>query len=180
MKEDQCFVGRPVGYIGNIVICILVLVTLATPGTSIAQRVNVPIQFKITGKFYEPEQKPERGSANSFTAKVENKQWRLDIERADPLRAGMLGSAILDTIFPPMLTFVGPKELTGQLTNPEIAGKSYTMTGQLYVQTRSFRLTSVKSNEKEAGAASDSQGESGSPPPASSPPAAPSNPDFAP
>ena len=76
--------------------------------------------------------------------------WSVAVgEVADVLHAGVLGSTVLDKIYPPIITFVGPKELTGQLTNPEIAGKPYTMTGQLYVQKRLFRLSSVESNEKE-------------------------------
>ena len=49
------------------------------------------------------------------------------------------------------MTFVGPKELTGQLTNPEITGKSYTLTGtgQLYIKKRLFRLTQVQGPEEE-------------------------------
>ena len=51
-------------------------------------------------------------------------------------------------IYPPIMTFVGPKELTGQLTNPEITGKSYTLTGQLYIKKRLFRLAQVQGPEE--------------------------------
>jgi len=176
MKGSHGSVRHRLGYSGTTIVGILVLVTLAAPGASIAQRApDIPMQFKIRGEFYDPQRDREKGGVNSFTANVESRQWILDIERADTLQGSMLGSSVLKRIYPPILTFVGPKELTEQLANPDILGKSYTMTGQLYVKKRMFKLDSLESNEEEGAGETvpGLQGESGPAPPAPTSPAPP-------
>ena len=72
--------------------------------------------------------------------------------------------------YPPILTIVGPKELVEQLTKPEILGKSYTITGQLYVRKRMFTLTEVVDNEEKAEEEAEAKGDSAAPSPASNNP----------
>ncbi|MEW6443726.1 MAG: hypothetical protein AB1640_22520 [bacterium] len=175
MKEDHGSLRYRAGYFWTLVLraLVFVFVSLAAPGASIAQmRPDIPIQFKIKGEFYDPEQNPEKGGVNALTANVEGKKWILDIERADALKGGVPGSTVINKIYPPTLTFVGPKELTSQLTGPDTAGKSFTMTGQLYLKTRMFRLESVESSEEggEGEPASAPQAKSRPVLPASSPP----------
>jgi hypothetical protein len=62
------------------------------------------------------------------------------------------------------MTFVGPKELVEQLTKPEILGKSYTLTGQLYVKKRMFTLTEVVNNQEKAEEEAEAKGDSAAPP----------------
>jgi hypothetical protein len=111
---------------------------------------DMPLQFQMKGEFYDPKEDPNAGGVNRFEVNVGNKQWILDIERADTLQGSMLGSSVLKQIYPPIMTFVGRKELTDPLSNPENLGRSYTMIGQLYVKKRMFRLSQVVDNEAKA------------------------------
>ena len=155
----------------SILVPLLALALLAMASTSFGQAgPDFPLQFKMKGEFYDPQKDPNAGGVNRFTVNVEDKEWILDIERADALQGSILGSSVLKKIYPPIITFVGPKELTDQLKNPEIAGKSYTLMGQLYVTKRMFTLTEVVNNEEKAETPAAAEGDSAAPPPASNNP----------
>lgn len=150
---------------------LLALALLAMASTSFGQPgPDFPLQFKMKGEFYDPQKDPNAGGVNRFEVNVEDKKWILDIERADTLQGAALGSSVLKQIYPPILTFVGPKELIEQLTKPEILGKSYTLTGQLYVKKRMFTLTEVVNNEEKAETEAAAEGDSAAPSPASNNP----------
>ena len=117
-------------------------VLLGSVKSVIAQ--DMPIQFKMTGQFLEPNKEKKPGGVNAFTVNVLKKTGVVDIDRADTLQGSMLGTTVLKQIYPPIMTFVGRKELTEPLIDPWIAGKTYTLTGQLYVQKRIFRLNTVE------------------------------------
>ena len=140
---------------------LLLLTSLVLVDSSDAQMAtDMPIQFKIRGEFYNPQENPDAGGVNRFTVHAEGRDWILDVERADTLEGSMLGSSVLKKIYPPIMTFAGPPEIMAQLKNPEIQGKSYTMTGQLYVRKRLFRLTSMVGNEEQGEAGTGSEGDS--------------------
>ena len=150
---------------------LLALTLLAMASTAFGQsRTDMPLQFQMKGEFYDPQKDPNAGGVNRFEVNVGDKKWILDIERADTLQGGALGSSVLKQMYPPIMTFMGPKELTDQLTNPENLGKSYTMKGQLYVSKRMFRLTELVNNEEKAEAEAAAEGDSAAPPPASNNP----------
>ncbi len=130
----------------------LLLTPLVLVSLSVAQMAtDMPIQFKIRGEFYNPQENPGAGGVNRFTVNADGKEWILDIERADTLEGSMLGSSVLKKIYPPIMTFVGPPDIMAQLKDPEIQGRSWTMSGQLYIRQRLFRLTSMVSNEEGEG-----------------------------
>lgn len=146
----------------SIIVSLLTLTLLATVSIASGQGgADMPLQFKIQGEFYDPQKDPDAGGVNRFEVNVEDKKWILNIERADTLQGDMLGSSVLKQIYPPIMNVVGPKELTGQLKNPEIEGKSYTLKGQLYVKKRMFRLNEVVNNEKEAKEEASTEADSG-------------------
>ena len=116
---------------------------------------DMPIQFKMTGQFLEPSKEEKVGGVNAFTVNVLKKTWVWDIDRADTLQGTALGSSVLKQIYPPIMTFVGRKELTEPLIDPWIAGKTYTLTGQLYVKKRIFRLNVVEGPMEEGEAAAE-------------------------
>jgi hypothetical protein len=150
---------------------LLALTLLAMASTAFGQsRTDMPLQFQMKGEFYDPQKDPNAGGVNRFEVNVGDKEWILDIERADALQGSILGSSVLKKIYPPIITFVGPKELTDQLKNPEIEGKSYTLMGQLYVTKRMFTLTEVVNNEEKAETEAAAEGDSAAPPPASNNP----------
>ncbi len=151
MKVNRRTVRRSVWFPRILIALVLVLTALGTASRSVAQSPPaMPLQFKIIGQFYDPEKDKNAGGVNAFTVNVLKKTWILDIESSHTLEGTALGSSILKKIYPPIMTFMGPKELTDQLTNPEIEGKTYTMTGQLYVGKRMFRLTQVQGPEEES------------------------------
>jgi len=155
--------------IGPSILAPLLAVTLlAMASTAFGQGLAaMPLQFKMKGEFYDPQKDPNAGGVNRFEVNVEDKKWILNIERADTLQGAVLGSSVLKRIYPPILTFVGPKELIEQLRKPEILGKSYTLTGQLYIKKRMFTLTEVVNNEEEAEEEAGAEGDAAAPPSAS-------------
>ena len=158
MNEQQGSLPRATWIIVNL----LSLTLLATASIAFGQGgPDMPLQFKMKGEFYDPQKDPNAGGVNRFEVNVEDKKWILNIERADTLQGGMLGSSVLKQIYPPIMNFVGPKELTDQLKNPDIEGKSYTMKGQLYVKKRMFRLNEVVNNEEKAKEAAAAESDSG-------------------
>jgi hypothetical protein len=145
-----------------VVAFVLGIVAFGTATKTLAQGgPDVPLQFKMIGQFYDPAKDKTAGGVNAFTVNVKQKQWILDIESSHTLQGSMLGSSVLKQIYPPIMTFVGPDELTRQLMGPEIEGKTYTMTGQLYVKRRLFRLTGVEGPEEEDQAEPENPDESG-------------------
>ena len=119
----------------------------------------------MIGKFYDPEKDKNAGGVNAFTVNILQKTWIWDIESSHTLQGGALGSTVLKQIYPPIMTFMGPKELTDQLIDPAAEGKTYTLTGQLYIKKRMFRLNTVEAppEENDADAKSDSDSVSGAP-----------------
>ncbi len=136
----------------------LVISVLALTGRSIAQTsADMPLQFKFIGKFYDPEIDENAGGVNRFTVNVLKKTWILDIESSHTLEGTALGSSILKQIYPPIMTFVGAKPITDQLTDPAIAGKTYTLTGQLYVNKRMYRVSNLEGPAEEEASEADDQ-----------------------
>jgi hypothetical protein len=126
-----------------------------------AQGPDQPLQFKMTGKFYEPQKHKSVGGVHSYTVNVLQKQWVFDIESSQTLQGSALGSSVLRQIYPPIMTFMGPKEFTDQLTDPAIEGKTYSLTGQLYLKKRMFRIITLEGPPEEGkeGAAPSSDAE---------------------
>ena len=158
MNENGRNVCRSVWFQMTLTTLILVLTALGTTNKALAQAgPDMPLQFKMIGQFYDPEKDKNAGGVNAFTVNVLKKTWIFDIESSHTLQGGALGSTVLKQIYPPIMTFMGPKELTDQLTNPEIEGKTYTLTGQLYIGKRLFRVNTLEGppEESDAGAKSD-------------------------
>jgi len=110
----------------------------------------MPIQFKMIGRFHDPGKDKNAGGVNTFTVNILKKTWIWDIESSHTLEGSALGSTVLKKIYPPIMTFIGPKELTDQLTNPAIEGKTYTLTGQLYIGKRLYRVNTVEGPSEES------------------------------
>ena len=153
----------------TITVFMIVLISLGTAGKSFGQRMgrDQPLHFRLAGEFHDPEKDPNAGGVNAYTVSVEEKKWIFDIERADALFGAAQGLSVLNKIYPPLMTFVGKKELVDKLKDPEIEGKSYTLEGYLYMKTRIFRLNKVEGPEEAGESESDAKGESDSDPPAS-------------
>lgn len=161
MKENRRPVCQSAWFVRTLLVLLLVLTPLATVNRSVAQPPpDMPLQFKMIGEFYDPEKDPEKGGVNAFTVNVEKRTWIFDIESSHTLEGDALGSSVLKKIYPPIMTFVGPKELIQQLINPEIAGRSFILMGQLYITKRMFRLTDVQGREQQGASGADPEVES--------------------
>lgn len=166
MNENRLTVCQSVWFPRILVLLVLGLTALGAANRAVAQGPTVmPLQFKMIGEFHDPEKDKNAGGVNAFTVNVLKKTWIFDIESSHTLQGGALGSTVLKQIYPPIMTFVGPEELTDQLTNPEIEGKTYTLTGQLYVGKRMFRVNTLEGppEESDADAKSDSASVSDAP-----------------
>jgi hypothetical protein len=168
MKQKAGLVPDGVRAFGIIAVIILIWTALGTAGDSFAQPIgsDQPLHFRFVGKFYDPDKDPDAGGVNAYTVSVEDKKWILDIERADALFGAAQGLSVIKKIYPPLMTFVGQKELVEKLKNPEIEGKPYTLEGYLYIKTRAFRLSKVQGPEEERESESDAKAGSSSAPPA--------------
>ena len=160
MNENRLTACQFVWFPRILILFVVVLTSLGTANRAAAQAgTDMPLQFKMIGKFYDPEKDKNAGGVNAFTVNVLKKTWIFDIESSHTLQGGALGSSVLKKIYPPIMTFMGPKELTDQLINPEIEGKTYTLTGQLYIGKRLFRVNAIEGppgeREGDAEAASD-------------------------
>ena len=123
---------------------LLILAALGVANPSMAQMgPEVPLQFKIIGKFYSPGKEAQTG-VNAFEVNILKKTKILDVVSSHTLEGTMLGSTVLQKIYPPIMTFVGPEALLAPLTNPDNEGKTYTLTGQLYVKKRLFQIREVQ------------------------------------
>ena len=151
MNENRLTVCQSVWFLRTLIALILVLTALGTANRAVAQgRTDMPLQFKMIGKFYDPAKDKDAGGVNAFTVNILKKTWIWDIESSHTLQGGALGSTVLKQIYPPIMTFMGPKEITDQLTNPEIEGKTYTLTGQLYIGKRMFRVNKLEGPPEES------------------------------
>jgi hypothetical protein len=77
------------------------------------------------------------------------KTWIWDIDSSHTLQGSALGSSVLKQIYPPIMTFMGPEEITNQLIDPAIEGKTLTLTGQLYLKKRMFRIITMEGPSEE-------------------------------
>jgi hypothetical protein len=151
MNENRLAVCQSVWLPRVLITLIPVLTVLGTANRVVAQGgADMPLQFKMIGKFHDPDKEENAGGVNAFTVNVLKKTWIFDIESSYTLEGGALGSSVLKQIYPPIMTFMGPKELTDQLTNPEIEGKTYTLTGQLYMGKRLFRVNTIEGPPEES------------------------------
>jgi len=159
-RRSACLPGAlPLIALASTLALSVVTLVLGPAGRSAAQGPDMPLQFKIVGEFHDPQQDKDAGGVNAFTVNILKKTWILDIDNSYTQQGGVLGSTVLKQIYPPIMTFTGPKELTDQLTDPAIAGKTYTLTGQLYIKQRLFRLNTVEGPKEEK----EAETESGSP-----------------
>ena len=150
MNENRLTVCQSVWFPRISILLILVLTSLGTANRAAAQgRTDMPLQFKMIGKFYDPEKDKNAGGVNAFTVNVLKKTWIFDIESSHTLQGGALGSSVLKQIYPPIMTFIGPEPITDQLTNPEILGKTYILTGQLYIGKRIFQVNTLEGPPEE-------------------------------
>lgn len=157
MKENLRSIRQTLWLFRVLGLLVPVIAALAVADRSLAQGPEMPLQFKMVGAFHDPEQDPEVGGVNAFTVNIEKKTWIFDIDSSHTLQGSALGSSVLRQIYPPIMTFMGPKEITDPLTSPEIAGKTYTLTGQLYIKKRIFRLTDVQGPGEEGEEVADSE-----------------------
>ncbi len=166
MNENRLTACQYAWFPRILILLVLVLSALGTANRAVAQGgADMPLQFKMIGKFYDPEKEKNAGGVNAFTVNILKKTWIWDIESSHTLEGGALGSTVLKKIYPPIMTLVGPKELTDKLTDPAIEGKTYTLTGQIYIGKRLFRVNTVEGppGESDADAKSDSDSVSDAP-----------------
>ena len=150
MNDNRLTVCQSSWFPRILILLVLVLTALGTTNRAVAQGGgDMPLQFKMIGKFYDPAKDKDAGGVNAFTVNILKKTWIFDIESSQTLQGGALGSSVLKQIYPPIMTFMGPKELTDQLTNPEIEGKTYTLTGQLYIGKRLFQVNTLEGPPEE-------------------------------
>ena len=109
----------------------------------------------FVGIFYPLEQKAKVWRMNTITVKVKNKEWLFSIKKARALTGGMDQSAILENIWPPVLTFRGSDKVIDPLLKPDIVGKRFTLDGILYFSDRIFQIYSavevIEKKEKKGG-----------------------------
>lgn len=153
MNDNRVAVCQSAWFPRILILLVLVLTALGTTKRAVAQGgADMPLQFKMIGKFYDPEKDKDAGGVNTFTVNVLKKTWIFDIQSSHTLQGGALGSTVLKKIYPPIMTFIGPEELIDRLTNPEIEGKTHTLTGQLYIGKRLFRVITVEGLPEETDA----------------------------
>jgi hypothetical protein len=151
MNENRLTVCQSLRFPRVLILLVLVLTSLGTAKRTTAQgRMDMPLQFKMIGKFYDPEKDKNAGGVNAFTVNVLKKTWIFDIESSHTLQGSALGSSVLKQIYPPIMTFIGPEAITDQLTNPEILGKTCTLTGQLYIGKRVFQVNTLEGPPEES------------------------------
>jgi len=148
MNENRRTIRPSVWFPTILIALVLGLDLFASVKSAVAQ--DMPLQFKMTGQFLEPNKEEKPGGVNAFTVNVLNKTWIWDIESSHTLQGSMLGSTVLKQIYPPIMTFIGQKEITEALIDPWIAGRTYTLTGQLYVKKRMFRINTLEGPPQEA------------------------------
>lgn len=166
MNENRPTVWQSLWFSRIPILLVLVLTAVGTANQALAQAGAVtPFQFKMIGKFYDPEKDKNAGGVNAFTVNILKKTWIWDIESSHTLQGSALGSTVLKQIYPPIMTFMGPKELTDRLIDPAVEGKIYTLTGELYIKKRMFLLNTVEGppEESHADAKSDSDPVSAAP-----------------
>ena len=151
MNENRRAVCQALRFPRVLILLVLVLTSLGVANRAAGQgRTDMPLEFKMIGKFYDPGKDKNAGGVNAFTVNVLKRTWILDIESSHTLRGSALGSTVLKEVYPPIMTFIGPEAITDQLTNPGILGKTYTLTGQLYIGKRIFQVNSLEGPQKES------------------------------
>jgi hypothetical protein len=147
MNENHRTVFRSVQFPALLILLVLGLTLSGSVKSAFAQ--DMPIQFRMTGQFLEPSKDKKPGGVHAYTVNVLKKTWIFDIDRADVLQGSMLGTTVLRQIYPPIMTFIGNKEITEALSDPWIVGRTYTLTGQLYVNKRLFRINTKEAHPEE-------------------------------
>ena len=144
MIENRLTVCHSVWFRMILLLSVLGVAALGSVNSAVAQGPDMPLQFKMIGKFYDPEKDKNAGGVNAFTVNVLKKTWIWDIESSHTLQGSALGSTVLKQIYPPIMTFMGPQEITDQLIDPAAEGKTFTLTGQLYIKKRMFRINTLE------------------------------------
>jgi len=101
------------------------------------------LQVRFVGTF-QPFEKKAAGNLHTLTVIYKKHQWLFHVERVNVMGARDPGTMFLSRIAPPRLSFVGPPHLVEPLGSPENVGKRFTLEGLLYLQHRSFHVSTVK------------------------------------
>ena len=111
-----------------------------------AQASGFSYHVLFTGAFYEPDRAPE-GARRAYTLEVivdGEKKWIFVVDKAVSLGRAATELKIVQSIFPPQLSFRGNKKALDYLLNPDIAGKTLTVQGHLYSKERWFQVLRVE------------------------------------
>ena len=129
-------------YIYVIAFLILTLCSIPAAAQDLFQSEPPPL-VRFTGALHPLEEKG-RGGLSTLTVSVKETKWIFKVAKIEKL-TGTASSdlRLLQSLFPAQLRFIGPDALLDLLQAPEIAGKSLTIEGRLYVGDRMLFLTAV-------------------------------------
>ena len=95
MNKSRLAVCHSVWFPKIPVLLIMVVIALATANRVVAQGgADIPLQFKMIGKFFDPEKDKSAGGVNAFTVNVQKKTWIFDIESSH-----IIGLILLSQVF---------------------------------------------------------------------------------
>ena len=130
----------------NSATAIALLLSLLWPTAATPQelpQLEPPPLVRLTGALL-PLDEQGRGGLSTLTVSVKETKWIFKVAKIEKL-TGTASSdlRLLQSLFPAQLRFIGPDALLDLLQAPEIAGKSLTIEGRLYVGDRMLFLTAV-------------------------------------
>ena len=106
--------------------------------------------IRFTGALYTPGQLPDDARAlRTLEVLIEGKEPRVFlIEKARNLSGVETEVSLLKSIFPPIITVWGTKDLISYLHNPHIEGKPLVVQGHLYRSPRRFNVLFIEEVEQ--------------------------------
>ena len=130
----------------NSATAIALLLSLLWPTAATTQelpQLEPPPLVRFTGALHPLEEKG-RGGLSTLTVSVKETKWIFKVAKIEKLTGTATSDLrLLESLFPAQLRFIGPDALLDLLQAPEIAGKSLTIEGRLYVGDRMLFLTAV-------------------------------------
>jgi len=148
--EKRYTVGRRMGLIGLLCFCLAICTAFAPAGASahwgpwMFSPPEPPPLVRLTGALFPVQDKGELTGLYNFPIFIGAQTWIFHVEKAQSLTGSILGSSLLNDLFPMRLRFVGPKGLLEQIEAEAGPARTLTLTGRLYVSYNWLLVTSVQ------------------------------------
>jgi len=127
----------------GISILLVLIVSVGAISPQLYDSLIIPPRVRFTGVLLPNKDPSRKGLLDDLEVFIGNEKSTFVLDKMKIVGSVGLNRATLQSLFPPVIRFVGPDDLMRRLESPKIMGKVITIEGLLYTGSRMLFLTEV-------------------------------------